>query len=52
MVIDAAFLLYILAFVCFLLAAIGVSSRANLIAVGLALTTLAVLLGRLPRGVP
>lgn len=39
-------ILLLAAFVCFLLAAFGVSSRINLIAVGLALWILSLIIGR------
>lgn len=45
MIITLTTLLLVLAFICFILAAVGVSSRVNLVALGLALWVLTLLLG-------
>jgi hypothetical protein len=48
--IGVVFVLYLLAFMCFIAAGAQMASKWNLIGVGLALTTLAALLGAIPKG--
>jgi hypothetical protein len=50
MMISTTFVLHLIAFVLFVLAAIGIPSRVNLVAAGLACVSLAALVG--PLGLP